>query len=115
MDPPGDIAEEPRRRLVENELAFRRLNLKIEELDRAARLGEGEPAGAEPEVAFLCECSRPDCRQRLPIGVDAYAAAHSAPDCFTLAPGHEVARLERVVDRGSGYVVVEKPLPAAGA
>ena len=102
----GDPEERRRARLVQNEIHVRRLNRRIEELNRVsdlADLGEGgEQAG------FLCECSRLDCVERLPIEVDEYATAHRRPDRFTVAPGHDDPDVERVVSHGAGHVIVEK-------
>src|SRR5689334_15401763 len=103
--PIADDAEERRRaRLVENELHVRRLNQRIEELNRVSELVD--PGAGGEQSGFLCECSRLDCIERLPIDVDEYARAHDRAERFTVAPGHDMPGIERVVGRGVGYVLV---------
>lgn len=84
---------------------MRRLNRRIEELNRVALMtDEDDP----DQAAFICECGLESCEERLPIDVADYAEAHSAPDRFTVAPGHELPSIERIVDRRDGFLVVEK-------
>lgn len=100
----GDAAR--RRRLTENERVFRRLNGRIEELNRVALMVE-DPPQAE-QAAFLCECSLAECHERIAMGVDEYARTHAAPDRFIVIPGHETAEIEHVVARRTDYLVVRK-------
>jgi hypothetical protein len=105
--PVADDAEERRRaRLVQNEIHVRRLNRRIEELNRLSDLVDLDEGGEQS--GFLCECSRLECVERLPIDVDEYARAHDRAERFTVAPGHDEPGIERVVGRGVDYVLVEK-------
>lgn len=105
--PVADDPEERRRaRLVQNEIHVRRLNRRIEELNRVSDLVDLEGGGEQS--GFLCECARLDCVERLPIDVDEYARAHARPDRFTVAPGHADPHVERVVARGPRHLIVEK-------
>lgn len=105
---PGPFEDDAarRRRLTENEVLFRRLNGRIEELNRVAQMVE-DPPHAE-QAAFLCECSLTECRERIALGVDAYARAHATPDRFIVVPGHETEEIEQVVARRTDYLVVVK-------
>jgi hypothetical protein len=107
-DPGHRAGDEARRaRLVENEKRVRRLNGRIEELNRVALLVEGEEEGEQ--AAFLCECSRRGCDVRLDLDVEAYAELHEGGDRFVLAPGHETGAVDRVLIRREDCVVVCKP------
>jgi hypothetical protein len=102
---PGE-GEGARLRLVESERIFRRLNERIEELNRVAQMIE-EPPDAE-QAAFLCECSRLECQARIEIDVATYAEEHSSRGRYIVVPGHETREIERIVARRPGYLVVEK-------
>ena len=103
---PFESDESRRSRLRQNEQAFRRLNDRIEELNRVALIVD-EPPGAE-QAAFLCECPLPECQERIDVDVVTYADVHSTPGRFIVVPGHETDEIERVVARRTDYVVVEK-------
>jgi hypothetical protein len=102
---PGE-SDEARPRLVENERTVRRLNERIEELNRVAQMIE-EPPDAE-QADFLCECAMLECRERIDIDVATYAEEHSSRGRFIVVPGHEIREIERVIARRPGYLVVEK-------
>ena len=57
---------------------------------------------------FVCECANDDCVERLPVPRDEYVAVRSEPRRFIVAPGHEAAELETVVERHDRFFVVEK-------
>lgn len=105
---PGPFEDDDarRRRLTGNEVVCRRLNGRIEELNRVAQMVE-EPPEAE-QAAFLCECSLTECRERIPMSADAYARAHATRDRFIVIPGHETEEVEQVVTRRTDYLVVVK-------
>jgi hypothetical protein len=95
----GDLHAE---RVAENEAAFRDANERIQ-----ARARELE---FEHTVPFLCECGNPRCHEIVRLELDAYDAVRSTPKRFFVFPGHEsvAGATGRVVDRGDGFVVVEK-------
>jgi hypothetical protein len=99
--------DEQRRRQAENELFFRSINERIE--DVGADLFEGEVEG--PRVHdFVCECRDTACVARIPLTIAEYEAVRSDGRRFLVAPGagHVEPAVERVVDRSSRYWVVEK-------
>jgi hypothetical protein len=88
-----------------NESLFRLLNERLEK--RAVERG--------PDATFeiVCECAREDCTVRIPIMVAEYEAVRSEPTKFVIVAGHSDALVERVVDAGDGYEIVEKVGEAA--
>ncbi len=94
--------DERERRLTENELLFREVNERIDDI--AHELG-----GPETPYEFLCECSRPDCVERLSLTLRQYGDIRARPRVFVVAEGHEVEEIERVVGQvAPGVVTVEK-------
>jgi hypothetical protein len=59
-------------------------------------------------VGFRCECARLGCNLVLELSVSAYEQVRAHPRRFVVAPGHEQAGVETVVENRPGYVVVEK-------
>jgi hypothetical protein len=59
-------------------------------------------------VPFLCECSDVGCTQIIQLSIDAYEAARAQPGAFLLVAGHDDRRVERIIARTDGYVLVEK-------
>jgi hypothetical protein len=95
----GEDVGERETQLAETEVLFREVN-------------EGIAAAAERleahEALFVCECSDVDCTHRIKAELDDYEEVRQEPTHFILAPGHEAAAFERVVQRRRGYWVVEK-------
>jgi hypothetical protein len=62
------------------------------------------------QVAFVCECGAPICREDVTLSIDEYEHIRAHPTWFLIAAGHEEqdTTLERIVDAKRGYVVVEK-------
>jgi hypothetical protein len=103
---PFESDENRRRRLVENERIHRRLNRRIEELNRVALMVDEPPGG--DQAAFLCECSLTECRERIALDVGTYSRIHRRPERFVVVPGHETAEIEEVLVRRTDYLVVAK-------
>jgi hypothetical protein len=85
-------------RLAANENAFRRVNERVEDL----------ASDDEDRLDFVCECSDIACTERVRLSVAAYEDVRAAPNRFVVRSGHERPEVERVIDQGNGYVVVEK-------
>ena len=86
-------------RAARNEALFRETNERI--ADVAAAL-------ANETMTALCECSSPTCAETLEITPSAYEAVRAYGERFALLDGHDEPAIERVVERGPAYVVVEK-------
>lgn len=103
----GDAASEDRppsldveHRIAQNEALFRDLN---ETIARGQWPGERDEA-----IAFRCECGSLSCNMLVEVSGAEYEAIRSDPRLFILVPGHEIAAVETVVERGEDHVVVEK-------
>jgi hypothetical protein len=88
-------------RAARNEALFREVNEEVERL--TARLG-----GGGDRADFVCECSQAECTEWLRVPLGLYESVRAAPRRFLLVAGHERSEFESVVERGAGYVVVEK-------
>lgn len=87
-----------------NEALMREVN------ERMAELGEHESWGDDDRLVEIhCECGAfPDCDARLRLPVEDYGRIRSQDDRFAVAPGHETAALESVVERHETWLVVDK-------
>ncbi len=92
-------------RIAHNETLFRAVNERIE-------AGHGPTVRGEP-VAFRCECGSLRCNLLVDLTLAAYERVRESPTHFVLIPGHEIPGVERVVERETAYVVVEKVGEAA--
>jgi fructose-1,6-bisphosphatase len=102
------------RRLVENEAIFRKFNermqKRINEISKKASDGkqyQAERSTATP-MYFFCECADEKCQQQIKIIPAIYNKIHEDNSQFILAPGHEIEKIEDVVDKQSDYYVVRK-------
>ncbi len=69
----------------------------------------GQWPGEEAKpVGFRCECARLGCNLLLKLTLAEYEHVRSNPRRFVVIEGHELPAVENVVERGPGYVVVEK-------
>jgi hypothetical protein len=95
-------------RQARNESLFREVN------ERIAKLGErAEAWSPDGTVDFLCECGEEGgCGQRVRVPINVYERTRSQDDRFVVRPGHETPEIERAVEWGDDYVVVDK-IPAA--
>ena len=84
-----------------NEAVFREVNERIE------GIAETFDLRSEP-LDLVCECGDAACVQRITMSHAEYEQLRSDPRRFAVHPGHEIPRVETVVDRGQGYDVVEK-------
>jgi hypothetical protein len=88
-------------RAARNEALFREVNENI------ARLEERHGT-TTTEAVYVCECADASCAEQLTIDPATYRRVRSEARLFFVRPGHEDAQLERVVERSSGYLIVEK-------
>ncbi|HUQ23060.1 MAG TPA: hypothetical protein VM049_08595 [Gaiellaceae bacterium] len=59
-------------------------------------------------VEVMCECGHSNCSAEVTMTLEAYEAVRLHPKRFLIKEGHEVSDVVRVVDYGTGYVVVAK-------
>jgi hypothetical protein len=93
--------EDRERRLGLNEAAFREVNERVEDVNRAL----GSLSGT---FEIICECGRATCTAQLSVPVAEYERVRSNPLHFLLQAGHEDPLVERVIENRETYVVVEK-------
>lgn len=93
-------------KLARNQVAFREVNERIAELNGSWR-------GTEKSV-FICECSNQACADPIEIAPAEYERVRAHGARFVVAPGHQFAEVERVVEQSDGFLVVEKVGLAAG-
>lgn len=91
------------RRLIENEVIFKDVNTNIKEFIKEET--SGTPATILP---FYCECSNPECIERINLSTTKYEKLHKTRRLYVTAIGHEFPEVEKVVNKESHYQVVEK-------
>ena len=96
------MTDDHKRRLADNEALFREINERVQE--------QAEAHGDDGHVyAYFCECSRPDCIERVNITSAEYEEVRADGARFILVAGHEIDEIEEVVDNTlADAVVVEK-------
>lgn len=87
-------------RAARNEALFREVNENIADLE--------ERFNTSGESAFVCECSRADCTERVAVDPATYRRVRDESRLFFVRPGHEDPEIERVVERQPDYLIVEK-------
>jgi hypothetical protein len=89
-----------------NETLHREVNERLAKIDKRA---DASWASDGETFEFLCECDAGDgCDARVRMRLTEYEQVRQQDDRFAVVPGHENLEIERVVDRGDGYVVVDK-------
>lgn len=88
-------------RAARNESVFRELN------EQLGAVATGDPAIPR---GFVCECADIACTEVLAVTLDEYERVRKESERFIVAPDvrHVDGSIERVVERRSGYWIVEK-------
>jgi hypothetical protein len=90
------------RRAGENEVMFRQVNERIEELNDAF-------ATITATLEIVCECGNLECVEQLVIPVAVYEGVRSDRALFIVVGGHEgAAEIETAERREDGYTIVRK-------
>lgn len=95
MDSPSE------RRLVENEVIFREANKSIAEFVK-------ESSVVSAPLRFYCECSRPECRERIELTPEEYKELHQSSRQFIALNGHEIPEIEKIILQDEDFNVIEK-------
>jgi hypothetical protein len=93
-------------RRAQNEVLFREVNERVEEVTTGLTVGYGEDDALL--IGFVCECGQEDCAEPLEVTHGKYEAVRRDPRHFLVFPGHEDTDLARVVERHGRFLVVEK-------
>jgi hypothetical protein len=96
------------RRLRQNEELMEELNRRMERMLEEIRDDDGAEDDRDAPIAFLCECSHLDCRERVHLEPSLFDRIHRDPEVFILVSGHEIPDVERVVDQIGDFLVVRK-------
>jgi hypothetical protein len=88
-------------RAARNEALFRRVNERVEEVNKAFEsiLGDAD---------FFCECADLECMEKIRMQLAEYEALRANSTHFAVKPGHVLPDEERILEDRVGYVVVEK-------
>jgi hypothetical protein len=90
-------------RAIRNEELFRDINSHI------ARLEEQSRQWDEDEVLpLICECAQTGCSVPIHVEPTTFERVRAEPLWFLVALGHDRPEIESVIERGEGYLIVEK-------
>lgn len=92
--------DEREKRLAQNEVLFREVNERIN--DVAHQLGDEVP------YEYLCECANADCSVRLILIQAEYEAVRADPTQFAVLPLHYTPEIELLVHETKAHWVVRK-------
>jgi hypothetical protein len=100
----------PRResRLSHVDEAQRTAQREVISKDVNDKLVEGLGIEADGTVSVLCECGSDGCDEWLSVSAQDYAATQDDDTLFVVAVGHERPEFERIVERNTAYLVIEK-------
>jgi hypothetical protein len=74
------------------------------------------PGETHGRIRFRCECGQADCNEFIELTTELYERVRQDGRRFVVMPGHLGRQGDIVIERGRGYVVVQKRgLPAAEA
>ncbi len=88
-------------RAARNEALFRRVNERVEEVNRAF-----EPILDDTD--FICECADVECMEKIRMTLADYEELRSVSTRFAVKPGHVLPAEELIVEERPDYLVVEK-------
>jgi hypothetical protein len=93
--------DERQERIGRNEVLFRELNERIENVN--------EFLDAEAtDASFICECGRADCMERVRMERAEYERVRSEPAQFLVVAGHIEPDVEYVVEERDGWWIIRK-------
>jgi hypothetical protein len=97
--------DDPRSRQAKNEMLFRSMNERIENLSEELAGREGERA-----YDFVCECHDTSCTAPVALTISEYEGVRQSGRQFVVAPSpdHVDMTIENVIDMSTRYWIVEK-------
>jgi hypothetical protein len=93
--------EERERRIAKNEILYRTVNEKIEDLNQAFGI-------LTESMVVVCECGDVSCTEQIELDVSIYERVRSEPTLFVILPGHAEPDVESIVEQGDGFEIVRK-------
>ena len=97
--------DERERRVGQNEVLFRDVNERIEQVQKGQ--------GLAGHFDFLCECGDKSCIKQVSMTLVEYESMRSEPTHFVVLPGHELLEIESIVHARDRFSVVRKQEEAA--
>ena len=95
------MTKKSERRQIENEVIFRDVNKNIQEFVDSE---DNTPS----KLPFYCECSNPECIERIEISTEVYSKIHKNRRHFITMVGHESPEVEKILEKSTHFQVVEK-------
>ena len=95
------LVSRPDDRGIRNEALLREVNVHIADLEE--RVNDSSEL-----LPLFCECSQAGCMVPLEVDRATFEAVRENDLRFIVFPGHEQAELESVLERRSGFLIVEK-------
>jgi hypothetical protein len=92
---------EREQRIGATEALHRSVNERIEAVNEAF-------GTVTDTFSIVCECGDTRCTEQIEIAISDYERVRADPTLFVLKPGHEIGRVEQVVERHDEYDVVRK-------
>jgi hypothetical protein len=93
--------EDRERRIAENEILYRTVNEKIEDLNEAF-------GTLTNTMTVVCECGDESCAEQIELDVQTYERVRAEPTHFIVLPGHVMPDVESVVEQLEGFDIVRK-------
>lgn len=88
-------------RVIRNASRLREVNAHIAGLEERA-------SGSRESLELICECAQRGCLALIEVDPATFEDVRRKPGRFFVVPGHERPEVESVVERHSGYLIVEK-------
>jgi hypothetical protein len=109
----------PDRRLAQNQAIFRDFNERMQKNIKVGKNGNGKDDSftdnsAKIPIDFFCECSDDKCQKQIRISPDTYNKIHEDKLQFIVLPDHQIERIEDIVERQPGYLVIRKHIEPPG-
>lgn len=92
-----------------------RREANLRELNERIAQAQHDIGAGRAIVRIVCECSNGDCDDNLDVPAPIFESARAGAVRFIVAPGHVLHEVERQVEAGEGWIIVEKVGAAARA
>jgi hypothetical protein len=96
----------PKSRQIKNEQLIRDRNSRTKR--HLKKFFHNDKTAVATPLNFICECSDLNCEDHVELSINQYEALHVRQDRFVVCEGHVTSSVEKIVDEGDGFVVVEK-------
>lgn len=100
---PDEHNLEAKRRAGRREANLRTLNERIAAANERLSASSGDDV-----LSLVCECSMPQCEESIEVTAADFEQMREETTRFLVVDGHVLHEVENVVDRGEGWIMVEK-------